>query len=80
MLKYSDLFSWVRPEGGCVGFINYKGTESIDQFSKRLIQQKGVLLMPASVYDYPSNHFRVGFGRKNMPEALSKLEEFLELG
>jgi hypothetical protein len=35
--------------------------------------------MPASVYDYPGNHFRVGFGRKNMPEALDKLEEFLEL-
>jgi aspartate/methionine/tyrosine aminotransferase len=79
LLKYSNLFSWVRPEGGCVGFINYTGKESVDEFSKRLIQKKGVLLMPASVYDYPGNHFRVGFGRKNMPEALDKLEEFLEL-
>jgi hypothetical protein len=35
--------------------------------------------MPASNYDHESNHFRIGFGRKNMPEALAKLEEFLKL-
>lgn len=35
--------------------------------------------MPASIYDYKSNHFRIGFGRKNMPDSLLKLREFLEL-
>lgn len=75
--EYSDFFSWVRPRGGCVGFMKYKGLEAVDDFCKRLIQEKGVLLMPASIYDYNGNHFRIGFGRKNMPEALNKLREFL---
>jgi len=77
--RYKDLFEWVRPQGGCIGFVRYKGQESIESFSKRLMKEKGVLLMPASVYDHESNCFRIGFGRKNMPEALGKLEEFLKL-
>jgi len=77
--RYRNLFEWVRPQGGCIGFVKYKGQESIEGFSERLIKEKGVLLMPASNYDHESNHFRIGFGRKNMPEALAKLEEFLKL-
>jgi hypothetical protein len=29
------------------------------------------------VYDNSGNHFRIGFARQNMPEALARLEEFL---
>ncbi|MCE2716220.1 MAG: aminotransferase class I/II-fold pyridoxal phosphate-dependent enzyme [Pseudomonadota bacterium] len=78
MDQYRELFSWVRPQGGCVGFVRYKKEESIDNFSKRLVDDKGVLLMPASIYSHSSNHFRIGFGRKNMPESLEKLKEFLQ--
>ncbi len=77
ILEYQQLFDWIRPQGGCTGFINYKGVGSIDEFSQRLVQEKGVLLMPASIYFHPSQHFRVGFGRKNMPDALNRLKEFL---
>ena len=77
MKKYKHLFEWIRPQGGCVGFVKYKSQESIETFSKRLVKQKGVLLIPASVYDYQSNYFRIGFGRKNMPTALNRLEEFI---
>lgn len=77
METYKDLFEWVRPEGGCIGFVKYKGKEPIENFSKKLVKEKGVLLMPASIYDYPHNFFRIGFGRKNMSIALDKLKEFL---
>lgn len=74
---YASLFSWVRPQGGCVGFVKYKASESIDIFCERLVQKKNTLLMPASIYNHQSNHFRLGFGRKNMAEGLEKLKEFL---
>jgi len=35
------------------------------------------MLLPASVYDFDSNNFRIGFARKNMPEALNKMDEYL---
>jgi aspartate/methionine/tyrosine aminotransferase len=77
-IEYAHLFEWVRPQGGCVGFVKYKGAETIDSFCDRLVKSKGVLLMPASIYSYSGNRFRIGFGRKNMPECLEKLKEFLD--
>ena len=78
MRDYATIFDWVRPQGGCVGFVKYIGQEPIENFTNRLVEEKGVLLLPASIYDYPHNYFRIGFGRKNMPESLDKLREFLE--
>lgn len=77
MDEYQPLFEWVRPSGGCVGFVKYKAQESVESFADRLVKAQGVLLMPASVYDVESNHFRIGFGRKNMPKSLAQLKYFL---
>lgn len=78
MENHKDSFQWVRPQGGCIGFVHYKSSESAELFSQKLIERQGVLLMPASIYDHQSNHFRIGFGRRNMPESLNKLEDFLK--
>ncbi len=75
--EYEQLFSWIRPQGGCVGFMHYSSAENIDDFCVRVVKNSGVLLMPASVYDMKTNHFRIGFGRKNMQQALTKLQELL---
>jgi aspartate/methionine/tyrosine aminotransferase len=76
-MEYSHLFEWVRPQGGCVGFVKYKGSEVIDFFCEQLVKEKSVLLLPASIYSHDSNYFRIGFGRKNMSECLKKFKEFL---
>ena len=76
-IDYNNLFEWIRPQGGCVGFVKYKGADSIESFCERLVSKQNVLLMPASIYDYHSNHFRIGFGRKNMPQCLDQLKAFL---
>lgn len=78
ILEYKHLFEWVRPQGGCIGFVKYKGDEPIDAFCDRLVREKSVLLLPASIYDYKSNHFRIGFGRKNMLESLNQFKAFLK--
>ncbi len=78
MEEHQNLFEWVRPQGGCVGFVKYKGNEAIEIFCEKLVNEMGVLLMPASIYDHKSNYFRIGFGRKNMAEALGRLKDFLE--
>ena len=35
-----------------------------------------MLLLPGSIYGHPGNHFRLGFGRRNLPEALGRLDRF----
>lgn len=75
--EYANLFEWARPQGGCVGFVKYKEPESVGHFCDQLIKTKGLLLLPASIYGYEQNYFRIGLGRKNMPECVEKLKGFL---
>ncbi len=77
---HADRFRWVRPRGGSIGFPRLLGDEAIDAFAARLVEQEGVLLLPGSQFGYPGNHFRIGFGREDLPEALDRLEAFLEGG
>ena len=49
----------------------------ISAFCSALLKAKGVLLLPADAFDYPTNHFRLGFGRAGMREALEKLSEYM---
>ncbi len=74
--RYEDLFSWKKPIAGPIAF-----PRLIDQdvyvFCDLLVKDKGVMLLPGTVYDHPGNNFRIGFGRKNMAEALARLEAFL---
>jgi aspartate/methionine/tyrosine aminotransferase len=75
---YAGLFDWYRPNAGSIGFPKLKANVDIADFCLDLVERKGVMLLPSAVYDLRSNNFRVGFGRKNMPEALAKLEEYLK--
>jgi aspartate/methionine/tyrosine aminotransferase len=74
---HADRFTWARPRAGPIAFPHLAG-EDVEQFCHRLVTAAGVLLLPGTMYDHPGNHFRIGFARKNMPEALARLEEFLE--
>jgi len=49
----------------------------IDEFCDSLVTEAGVLLLPGSMYDDTGNHFRLGLGRKNLPEAIRRFDEFL---
>ncbi len=75
--EFADRFSWVRPEGGCVGLVRYSGPETVDDFVDDVRNKTGVLLLPAKVYGIATPHFRIGFGRKNMPDALARLKQLL---
>jgi len=72
----TDAFEWVRPRGAPIAFPRLVADVPIDDFARELVEEEGVLLLPGSVYDQPGNHFRVGFGRRNMPAALARLERF----
>ena len=50
----------------------------IDDWAAELVRAEGVLLIPGSQFEYPGNHFRLGFGRTDLPEALGRLEAFAE--
>lgn len=83
-VRHEGRFEWVRPQAGCIGFPRLRDGGDAATFTKRLVQEEGVLLLPGSVYNDPASgfaadaHFRLGFGRRNFPEALARLEQFLD--
>ena len=73
---HTNLFSWVRPKAGSMGFPRLlKG--NIEDFCDDFVLKAGVLLLPGSMYDDSHNHFRLGLGRKNLPQAVERLEDYL---
>ncbi len=75
--EYNNLFEWVRPKAGSVAFPKIKFDKSVEDFCINLVSKKGVLLLPSTSYDFDDKHFRIGFGRKNLPEVLEKFEEYI---
>jgi len=74
--RRANLFKWVRPKAGSMAFSKLlKG--DIEDFCDDLVKKAGVLLLPGSMYDDSRNHFRLGLGRKNLPQAVERLEEYL---
>jgi aspartate/methionine/tyrosine aminotransferase len=75
--SHGELFDWYRPRAGSIAFPTLlRGT--VDEFCADLVEKAGVLLLPGTLYGDGFNSFRIGFGRKNLPEALEKLEEYLQ--
>lgn len=76
ILHHSSLFNWVRPQAGSMGFPKLLRGD-IEDFCDKVVRSAGVLLLPGTMYDDRGNHFRVGLGRKNLPQAVERLETYL---
>jgi aspartate/methionine/tyrosine aminotransferase len=80
--RYPDLFEWRRPAGSCMAFPRYKGPEGVEEFTRSLVEQSGVLLLPSTIYTSelgttPTDRFRLGYGRKGLDEGLAALDAHL---
>lgn len=81
--RYPELFEWARPDGGCVCFPRYLGGDGVEAMCTELVEQRGVLLLPASIYrsgltPTPADRFRIGVGRRDPEEALAVWSEWLD--
>ena len=73
---HADLFSWQRPKAGPIAFPTLL-QGNIEQFCADLLDKAGVLLLPGTLYGAGYNSFRIGFGRKNLPDSLQRFAEYL---
>ncbi len=76
--RQAGRFAWVRPRGGSIAFPELLGQTPIDRFAEELLEAEGVLLAPGSIFGHPGNHFRLGFGRTDLPAGLERLEAYAE--
>lgn len=80
MRDHAEFFTWIRPQAGSIAFPAWRGPGEIEAVAEKLVQREGVLLLPATVYEYAGNHFRLGLGRLNTTEALERLGRFIRSG
>lgn len=81
--RFDGLFEWEPPQGGCVCFPRYLGSDGVEAMCADLVEQEGVLLLPASIYassltPTPTDRFRVGLGRKSPEAALDRWATWLD--
>jgi aspartate/methionine/tyrosine aminotransferase len=80
--EHPDLFAWEHPQAGCVCFPRYLGADGVEAFCRELVEEAGVVLLPASMYaselgDVPADRFRIGVGRAEPEPALEAFGAFL---
>jgi aspartate/methionine/tyrosine aminotransferase len=73
---HGHLFTWVPPQGGSVAFPVWTGPLPVEHFCHRILEERGVLIVPGSLFSFPGNHFRVGLGRRNLDAALDQVSQF----
>jgi aspartate/methionine/tyrosine aminotransferase len=76
LARRSELFEWVRPTAGPIGFPRVAGDFDVQAWCEEIAERAGVLLLPGSVYGQP-RHVRVGFGRANLAQAIERLDGYL---
>ena len=73
--RHPERFDWELPVAGPIAYPRVLD-EPADAFCARALA-RGVLLLPSTQYADGNAHVRVGFGRRDVPEALERLEEAL---
>jgi len=81
--RYPKLFDWQRPDGSCMAFPRYKGSEGVEAFCRSLVEQSGILFLPSTIYSSelgptPTDRFRLGFGRKGLDKGLTALDAHMQ--
>lgn len=71
-----QLFTWRRPQAGPVALVGVN-VPSAEQFCRRLIDEAGILLLPATHLDFDDRHVRFGFGRADARQNLARLDRYL---
>lgn len=74
-----DWFAWLRPQAGSVAFPCLTAEMPVEKFCQDVLEQQGVMIVPGSIFEFPGNYFRLGLGRRNLPQALERVREYVRV-
>ncbi len=82
LAEFPELFDPYVPDGGVVMFPRYRGGAGVEAFCRRMVEEAGVVLLPASVYTSaltatPTDRFRIGYGRRNLDAGLAAMRDLI---
>jgi aspartate/methionine/tyrosine aminotransferase len=71
------LLAWLPPLAGSVAFPRLSVDVEVRVFCAEVLRHRSVMIVPGDVFGWEGNHFRVGLGRVNFPQALEQVEDYL---
>lgn len=77
MATHAGRIEWVRPRAGPVAFPRIPSRPDVAALCEQVLAESGVLLLPGTTFDERSDAFRIGFGRRDFPDALARFGEWL---
>jgi len=75
--RHTRDFAWTPPKAGSVALAQWLGGGAVEDFCRALVEARGVMLAPGSLFDLPGNYFRLGLGRTSFGAGLQQVEDFL---
>jgi aspartate/methionine/tyrosine aminotransferase len=75
--RHPGLFAWIPPLAGSVAFPRFLADQSVKEFCADVLRHRSVMIVPGDVFGWEGNHFRMGLGRVNFPQALEQVEDYL---
>lgn len=76
--RFASSFTWIKPLAGSIAFPRLDLKLGVESFCQNVVDQKSVLLVPGTIFDFPGNHFRIGLGRKNFGQGIQELSDYLQ--
>ena len=65
------------PRAGTLCFPRLEMVADTYRFCQELVREAGIMLVPSRVFAYGDHHVRIGCGREDFPEVLSRFGEYL---
>lgn len=76
--KHQIISSFISPKAGSTSFVKLNIKSSSLEFSNHLVEKTGIMTVPSEMYGYEGKYIRIGFGRRNFPDVLAVLDEYLK--
>ena len=75
--RHSIFEKFIPPQAGSTSFVKLNIRESSLDFSNNLVEKKGIMTVPAEMFEHEEKYIRIGFGRENLPEVLEVFDDYL---
>ncbi|MGB9639337.1 MAG: aminotransferase class I/II-fold pyridoxal phosphate-dependent enzyme, partial [Anaerolineales bacterium] len=76
--RYAPFATWIPPQAGSVALAQWRVETPHSNIYQQLLDEKGLMILPGSVFELDDRYFRLGLGRKTFSIALGQLEEWIK--
>lgn len=76
--KNSEKLKWCPPKAGMLAVVKSRLSTPTKIWTQALVRQKGVLLLPTSLFGLNGEYVRLGLGQQNFAEGLALWQSFLD--